>query len=217
MVNTLFPNREFKAYLFDFDGTVADTMPTHFAAWNHALALYGLTLKLEQHKGWAGRPTKEIVQLLSDLHGRPLPTDEILLNKEKYYLSSGASVKAIVPVMDIVKAAHGKKPMAIVSGSRRKAVESTLKALNLSHYFDVLVCAEDYVRGKPAPDCFLQAAEFFKVAPEDCLVFEDGILGIEAAHAAGMECVRVDEAAPTANGVVPTLLHTLAIAERAKK
>jgi HAD superfamily hydrolase (TIGR01509 family) len=188
-----FPDREFKAFLFDFDGTVADTMPVHFAAWNHALSFYGLTLSRDQHLGWAGRPTREIVRLLSEFHGKDLPEDEIMKNKEIYYFKSGGDVKGIIPVVEIIQASHGKIPMAIVSGSRRKPVQSTLEVLGMAHYFDLLVCAEDYVNGKPAPDCFLQAAAHFKVDPKDCLVFEDGLLGIQAAKAAGMECIRVSE------------------------
>jgi HAD superfamily hydrolase (TIGR01509 family) len=56
----------------------------------------------------------------------------------------------------------------------------------------MLVCAEDYVNGKPAPDCFLKAAQFFKVQPADCLVFEDGLLGIQAAQAAGMDYLKIE-------------------------
>jgi HAD superfamily hydrolase (TIGR01509 family) len=192
VIKSFFPDRDFKAFLFDFDGTVADTMPVHLAAWNHALSFYGLTLTLDQHHGWAGRPTREIVRLLSEAHKRELPVDEILKNKETHYMKALPGVKAIIPVLDIIEASYGKIPMAIVSGSRRKPVESTLKQIGLTKYFDHLVCAEDYVNGKPAPDCFLKAAAFFKVDPKDCLVFEDGILGIKAAQAAGMEVLRVD-------------------------
>lgn len=193
MVKTFFPDRDFAAFLFDFDGTVADTMSVHRDAWNHALGVYGLNLTLEQHLGWAGTPTRGIVKLLSEMHKVDLPVDEIMKNKEVHYFSSLHGVKEIIPVVDIIRASHGKIPMAIVSGSRRKPVETTLKHLQLEKYFDTLVCAEDYVKGKPAPDCFLRAAEILKVKPEDCLVFEDAELGILSAHAAGMACLRVSE------------------------
>lgn len=193
MVQQYFPDRGFKAYLFDFDGTVADTMPGHFEAWNHALKAYDVTFTREQHMAWAGRPTREIVRLLSDLYKKDLPVDEILKVKEVHYSKSVHLTKAIVPVFEIIQAAYGKVPMAIVSGSRRNAVASTLKLLKMDHYFDLLVCAEDYEHGKPAPDCFLKAAEFFKVEPADCLVFEDGLLGIQAAQAAGMLYLKIEE------------------------
>lgn len=193
MIKSFFPDRDFKAFLFDFDGTVADTMPVHLAAWNAALQVYDLTLTLEQHRGWAGRPTREIVRLLSEANGVVLGEDEILKAKEVFFRDAGSDVKAIVPVMEIITASHGKVPMAIVTGSRRKPVETLLEQLGIAHYFDLLVCAEDYVNGKPAPDCFLQAAAALGTSPADCLVFEDGLLGIQAAHAAGMECLRVSD------------------------
>ena len=70
-------------------------------------------------------------------------------------------------------------------------MEGSLAALNLLDKFDTLVCAEDYTNGKPAPDCFLAAAERLGVRPEECLVFEDTDMGIESATAAGMASVRV--------------------------
>lgn len=193
MVKTFFPDRDFKAFLFDFDGTVVDTMPPHFQAWNKALALYELTLSREQHLGWAGRPTREIVRLLGELHGKELSYDDISRAKEEHYLNALGSVREIIPVMEIIRASHGKIPMGIVSGSRRKMVEATMKQLGLEKYFGVLVCAEDYVNGKPAPDGFLKAAALLHAAPEECLVFEDAVLGIQAAHNAGMPCLRVSE------------------------
>lgn len=193
MLKKFFPERDFAAFLFDFDGTIADTMSVHRDAWNKALGVYGLSLTLEQHLGWAGTPTRGIVKLLNELHGVELPVDEILKNKEVHYYGSLSGVKEIIPVVDIIRASHGKIPMAVVSGSRRKPVETTLAHLQLTKYFDVLVCAEDYANGKPAPDCFLRAASLLKTKAEDCLVFEDAILGIKAAHAAGMQCLRVEE------------------------
>jgi beta-phosphoglucomutase family hydrolase len=193
MLERFFPQQQFAALLFDFDGTVADTMPPHFDAWNHALSHYGLTLSKEQHLSWAGRPTREIVELLSELHQVKMSYETISKVKEVHYLNSISNVKVITPVVEIIRAAHGKIPMAIVSGSRRKPVETTLQQLSLSGYFDVLVCAEDYTHGKPAPDCFLKAARLLNASPQDCLVFEDGVLGIQAAHQAGMHCLQVSE------------------------
>ena len=194
MVKNFYPDREFKAFLFDFDGTVADTMPAHLVAWNKALGVHGLGLSLEEHLNWAGRPTSEIVKLLSELHKIELSYEEISKSKEFHYMGSISSVKGIIPVVDIIKVSHGQVAMAIVSGSRRKQVQTTLSQLGMSHFFETLVCAEDYVVGKPAPDCFLKAAAILKVEPKDCLVFEDGNLGIQAALAAGMACLRVSEA-----------------------
>lgn len=191
MIEKYFPDKKFSAFLFDFDGTVADTMPAHLSAWNKALEVYGLTFSHEQHMEWAGRPTREILKLLTAKHGINIPADEFVKAKEGHYLNSVANVKGIIPVVEIVRASYGKIPMALVSGSRRKPIETTLEQLQLTKYFSLIVAAEDYVNGKPAPDCFLQAAQALKVEPRDCLVFEDAELGIQAAHAADMACLKV--------------------------
>ena len=193
MLERFFPKTEFKALLFDFDGTVADTMPAHLDAWNQALKVYNLTLSREQHLEWAGRPTKQIVELLNAKHGTKISPEDFTKAKEGDYLASITNVRAIDSVVDIIKFYSGKIPMAVVSGSRHKPVETTLAHLGLAKYFDVLVCAEDYVKGKPDPDCFLLAAEKLGVAAKDCLVFEDAALGIESARRAGMACLRVTD------------------------
>jgi beta-phosphoglucomutase family hydrolase len=193
MLKKYLEHESFAGLLFDFDGTLADTMGAHLDSWNKALKIYDLTLSREQHLAWAGRPTREIVQLLNELHVTNMTYEAIAKEKEKHYLSSLGHVKEIVPVAEIVRHYHRRIPMAIVTGSRRKWVELTMKQLALTPYFDTLVCAEDYVNGKPAPDCFLKAAQLLNVAPENCLVFEDGELGIQAAKAAKMVCLRVTE------------------------
>lgn len=200
MLNKYFPNREFKALLFDFDGTVVDTMGVHLKAWNRGLANYGLTLSRDQHLAWAGRPTRIIVQLLNEMHKIKIPTEEFLREKEVHFFSALHEVKEIASVTEIIKHYHGSLPMAIVTGSRRAAVEKIMAHLDLTKYFDHLVCAEDYAHGKPAPDCFLLGASHLRVDPKDCLAFEDAPLGIDAAQKAGMNCLYVDE---TQNILIP--------------
>lgn len=191
MLKRFFNDRNFAALLFDFDGTIADTMPSHFEAWSQVLNPHNVKFTREQHIAWAGRPTREIVRMLNELHLTNMSYEEISKTKEFHYLQALSSIKEIVSVVEIIRHFHGKLPMAVVSGSRHKPVESTMQHLGLTKYFDAIVCAEDYVHGKPAPDCFLKAAEILKVNPKDCLVFEDAELGIQAGHAAGMTCIRV--------------------------
>lgn len=193
MLKKYFPERDFKALLFDFDGTVADTMAAHLKAWNLGLANYGLTLSREQHIAWAGRPTRNIVQLINEKHNTEISADEFLKQKEIHFFTSLSEVKEVHSVVEIVKHYYGALPMAVVTGSRRAAVDRTLNHLGLTNYFGQLICAEDYVHGKPAPDCFLLGASRLGVRPSDCLAFEDAPLGIEAATSAGMNCLHVGE------------------------
>ncbi|AFY02421.1 HAD family hydrolase [Bdellovibrio bacteriovorus] len=193
MLNKFFPDQSFKALLFDFDGTVADTMPAHLAAWNKALDKYDLSLSRDQHMSWAGRPTARIVEMMNQLHKTDINPEQFVKEKEAHYLASLGDVTTIKSVMEIIQHYHGQIPMAIVTGSRRKIVELTMNQLGIQKYFDTLVCAEDYTQGKPAPDCFLMAAAKIQIAPADCLAFEDAVLGIEAAHTANMNCLKVTD------------------------
>jgi HAD superfamily hydrolase (TIGR01509 family) len=185
------PARSFRAYLFDCDGTIVDSMPLHYIAWKKALAEWNCVFEEPLFYGWGGRPVAEIIAALNHRDGLNMPVDAVARRKEDFYLELLPQIKAIPEVVEHIEAKHGHMPLAVVSGSRRDSVVGSLTALHLIDKFDVLVCAEDYARGKPAPDCFLVAAERLGVPPEDCLVFEDTDLGIEAATAAGMASVRV--------------------------
>jgi beta-phosphoglucomutase family hydrolase len=187
------PAGSFRAYLFDCDGTIVDSMPLHYIAWKQALSEWNCTFEEELFYSWGGRPVTEIIAALNEQQKLSMPVDELARRKEALYFEQVPKIKSIPEVVEHIFAQHGLIPMAVVSGSRRKSVTSSLSALNLLDKFDLLVCAEDYQRGKPAPDCFLAAAEKLGVKPEDCLVFEDTDMGIEAATAAGMASVRVPQ------------------------
>ena len=185
------PAGTFAAYLFDCDGTIADSMPLHYKAWKKALAEYGCTYDEDLFYAWGGKPVRKIIADLNEMHGLDMPIDGLAERKESFYHAQLHELKGIPEVLEHIEAQHGRIPFAVVSGSRRKSVVGSLTALGLLDKFDVLVCAEDYKQGKPAPDGFLLAAEKLSVAPQHCLVFEDTELGIQAATAAGMQSVLV--------------------------
>ncbi len=185
------PAGSFRAYLFDCDGTIVDSMPLHYVAWKQTLAEWKCDFPEDLFYAWGGRPVTEIIADLNQQHGLSMPADAVGRRKEALYYELLPQLQAIPEVVEHVHAQHGNIPMAVVSGSRRNSVVTSLTQLHLLDKFDVLVCAEDYARGKPAPDCFLMAAAKLGVAPADCLVFEDTDLGIQAAEAAGMAAVRV--------------------------
>ncbi len=192
------PDHPFKAYIFDCDGTVADTMPAHFKAWTRAMNELGGTFPEDLFYAWGGRPTTAIVESLNEMFGLSLDMVEAPRIKERYFMELIDEVLPIEPVVALVKEFHGKAPMAVASGGHREIVLKTLDALGLTHYFDTVVAMEDVVNGKPAPDPFLEAARRMGVTPEDCLVFEDSPTGVECANAAGMQYVLVPAAGPRA-------------------
>jgi beta-phosphoglucomutase family hydrolase len=185
------PKGDFKAYLFDCDGTVADSMPLHYIAWKKALAECGCPFDEELFYSWGGVPPIEIVTSLNKMHGLNMPVVETADRKENYYFDQLPQLKAVAEVLEHVDAQYGKIPFGIVSGSTRESVVNSLKTLGLLEKFDTIVASEDYKRSKPAPDAFLLAAKRLGVQPDACLVFEDADIGIQAATAAGMASIRV--------------------------
>jgi HAD superfamily hydrolase (TIGR01509 family) len=185
------PERQFEGYIFDCDGTLADTMPLHFRAWSRTMQEEGGDFPEELFYAWGGRPAAEIVEELNARYGLSMPIVETVNRKEGYFLALLHEVEPIEAIVEVAKRLHGKAPMAVASGGHRELVTATLNYLGIHELFQAVVCAEDYERGKPAPDPFLVAASQLGVPAGNCLVFEDSPTGIQAARSAGMEFVFV--------------------------
>jgi beta-phosphoglucomutase-like phosphatase (HAD superfamily) len=185
------PEGDFKAYLFDCDGTIADSMPLHYVAWKTVLSEWNCEFAEELFYQWGGMPVAEIIATLSQRHGISLPVEDLIRRKEELFYVNLPLMKPVPEVLEHIEARHGEIPFAVVSGSTQVSVRASLTTLNLLDRFETLVCAGDYTRGKPHPEPFLLAAERLGVAPEHCLVFEDAQMGIDAATAAGMASVRI--------------------------
>lgn len=185
------PEGSFKAYLFDCDGTIVDSMPVHYRAWKQALGEWNCVFEEKLFYKWGGRPMPDIISTLNRDQGLNMPIDAVSRRREELYFEMLSQVKAIPEVRALVEAEYGRIPFAIVSGSTREAVTASLEALHLLERFETIICADDYEKGKPDPEGFLLAAERLGVAPRECLVFEDTDMGIQAATAAGMASVRI--------------------------
>jgi HAD superfamily hydrolase (TIGR01509 family) len=185
------PKGSFRAYLFDCDGTIADSMPLHYRAWKMALKEWNCEYDENLFYSWGGKPVRKIIADLNEIHGLNMPVEVIAERKEALYLAQLPQLKPIPEVLEHIEAQYGRIPFAVVSGSRRDSVIGSLTALNLLDRFDTIVSAEDYKNAKPAAHAYLLAAARLGVAPRDCLVFEDTELGIQSATAAGMASVLV--------------------------
>jgi HAD superfamily hydrolase (TIGR01509 family) len=185
------PAGAFRAYLFDCDGTIADSMPLHYRAWKQALDEWNCAFDEELFYAWGGKPPVEIIAILNRMRGLKMPVEQVAERKENLYYALLPELEPVPEVLEHIDAMQGKIPFAVVSGSTRASIVKTLTAVGLLDRFPILVGSEDYARSKPAPDCFLVGAARVGAAPRDCLVFEDTTLGIEAATAAGMASVRV--------------------------
>ncbi|GAA3751830.1 HAD-IA family hydrolase [Plantactinospora mayteni] len=188
------PSGEFQAYLFDCDGTIVDSMPLHYLAWQQALAEWNCDFPEDVFYAWGGRTVVDIIAALNERQGLAMPPAAVARRREDLYRELLPRLTAVPEVRQHIDQAHRRLPFAVVSGSTRESVTASLETLGLLEKFDVLVCAEDYTMAKPDPEGFLLAARLLGVPPESCLVFEDTELGIRAATAAGMASVRVPEA-----------------------
>jgi HAD superfamily hydrolase (TIGR01509 family) len=186
------PTRVYSAYIFDCDGTLADTMPLHHRAWNHGLALAGSGFQLDADAFMlvAGMALEQTVEHWEQAQGVKIDVAAVVEAKAAYFEERRHEITAIAPVVAWARELYrAGKPLAVASGGRRDDVFDTLERLHLRELFPVIVTADDVRMAKPAPDLFLLAAERMGVAPEDCLVIEDSPLGVEAANTAGMDSI----------------------------
>jgi beta-phosphoglucomutase family hydrolase len=199
------PAGPFAGYIFDCDGTLADTMPLHYRAWRRLVDELGGSFPEELFYQWGGRPTTRILESLRDDYGLAASDVHMLAQrKESYFVELIHEVRPIEPVLQIARQFHGTVPLAVASGGFRQLVEHTLEVIGIRHLFDAVVCAEDVERPKPFPDPFLEAARRLNVPARECVVFEDSPVGIKAAEAAGMQWVFVPrEERPDAAGHRP--------------
>ncbi|GIH08142.1 phosphatase [Rhizocola hellebori] len=198
------PPGDFHAYLFDCDGTIVDSMPLHYVAWKQALHEWGCEFPEDLFYAWGGRPATDIIASLNERHGLAMPIDTVDERRDALFRQLLPQLTAVPEVLLHIDDAFGRIPFAVVSGGVRDSVTASLGQLGLLDKFKVMVCAGDYSRSKPDPECFLLAAERLNVAPRHCLVFEDTDLGVQAAIAAGMAYVRVPSAfARSSAGSVP--------------
>ena len=191
---TLLSAGDFKAFLYDCDGTLADNMGLHKKAWVHVAAQQGVFIEDAIIDEFAGLPVPEVVVEINKRYNSNLNPVKFGEDREQMFLNEYMPhIQPVEYVVNHLKAHVGKVKIGVVSGSKRSAVEKTLGILGIAHLPEVLVCAGETPRGKPFPDPFLLAAEKLGVLPEECLVFEDGDAGTKAAEAAGMRWVRIDK------------------------
>ncbi|HYG21825.1 MAG TPA: HAD-IA family hydrolase [Verrucomicrobiae bacterium] len=180
-----------KGLIFDCDGTLADTMPLHWRAWQIVSARYKLHFPEERFYSLGGVPSRDILKMLAEEQGLTLDHIKAAHEKEEAYLPLMAQVEPIHVVVDVARENFGKIPMAVASGGTRQIIPQVLEHLGIRHLFNAVVTSECVVNQKPAPDIFLEAARRIGVEPRLCRAYEDTDLGLQAIRSAGMEAVDV--------------------------
>jgi len=180
-----------KGLIFDCDGTLVDSMPVHMMAWEHSVKLQGGVWDFQYFFSKKGMPDKEIIESYNADFGASLDLPRTMHCKDEYFRSRRDQLKPVRPVVEIAHRYKNLLPMAVASGSTKANVDFQLETLGIKNYFNVILTADDGIAPKPSPDIFLKAASRLGIAPGLCQVFEDGELGLEAAHRAGMHATDV--------------------------
>jgi len=180
-----------KALIFDCDGTLADTMPLHWRAWQVVTERHRLDFPEERFYSLGGVPSRDILKILGQEQGREFDPVAVSKEKEAVYLPLMPQVREIEVVVNIARKYYGIIPMAVASGGIQSHINEVLTHLGIRHLFQAVVTSEDVTRQKPAPDIFLEAARRLGVAPQFCRAYEDTDLGLTAIRAAGMDAIDV--------------------------
>ena len=168
-------------------------MPIHFKAWSITTKKHGISFPEDRFYALGGVSPFEVLRILSSEQGVEVDPEAVTREKESLYMDLITEAEEIHEVMKIVRAYHGKIPMAVASGGTPETVEGILDHCGIRHFFDAIVTSEDVENPKPAPDTFLEASRRINVAPEKCRAYEDADMGMKAILAAGMEAVDVRE------------------------
>ncbi|HEY1661988.1 MAG TPA: HAD-IA family hydrolase [Verrucomicrobiae bacterium] len=180
-----------KGLVFDCDGTLADTMPLHWRAWQIVTQKHDLYFPIDRFYSYGGVPSRDILKILAQEQNKTIDHIAVAHEKEETYLETLAQVTPVHAVLDIAKENFGKIPMAVASGGSQEVICMVLDHLKIRHLFGAIVTNEMVVNQKPAPDIFLEAARRIGVDPKACRGYEDTDLGMEAIRAAGMDAVDV--------------------------
>jgi beta-phosphoglucomutase family hydrolase len=183
--------RMIRGLIFDCDGTLADTMPLHWQAWQSVCQEHGVRFEEERFYAWGGIGSIKIFQTLKDEQGLDIDPVELSRQKEEAFFPFVAGVKPIEPVIRVAREHRGQIPMAVATGGKRRNCEAVLRSLGVLDWFDAIVTSEDVKNQKPHPEIFLSAAEQIGIPPEECRGYEDTDLGMQAVRAAGMDAVDI--------------------------
>jgi beta-phosphoglucomutase len=184
-----------KAILFDFDGTLADTMEDLFSAWKKSFLKFGIEIKKEDYFPLEGTKVLEVAKIISDKYGLNAEPEELVRLKNEFYLQDN-SFSFYPGVVGFIDALHNKGvTKAIVSASQREKLEKTVSKSFLDK-FDAIITSEDYALGKPNPEPYQKAMSKLGLTPAECIVVENAPLGIESAKAAGCYCIAVSSTLP---------------------
>ena len=187
-----------KAFIFDLDGVIVDTARYHFLAWQKLAQELGIEFTPEhneQLKGVSRVRSLDLILELGQVTASQEDKNRWLVQKNEEYLGylkdidNSEILPGVMPILQFLK----EKNQAIALGSASKNARPILEKTGIIHYFDAIVDGNDVTNAKPDPEVFLQAAKLVGASPENAIVFEDSVAGIQAANIANMTSVGIGE------------------------
>lgn len=184
---------KFKAFLFDMNGTMIDDMRYHVHAWHRILHELGADITLQRMKAECYGKNHELIERIFPGRFTNEEKDRMSLQKELQYQREFKPQLQLIPGLAsfLEQSVAARVKMAIGTAAIMSNIDFVLDGLNLRHYFDALVSADDVKHSKPHPETYLECADRLGVLPADCLVFEDSPKGVECAANAGMQAVVI--------------------------
>ncbi len=183
---------DYDGLIFDMDGTLADTMPTHFIAWSKTFKKYGIDFSEDRFYALGGVPAEAIITMLAKEQGQTIDAVAAAIEKEKLFEFLLGEVQPVKEVKAIAQRYRELLPMAVATGSPMWVAEKILTALGMRDWFGAVVTADCIKNPKPAPDIYEKAARLIGVDPQRCHAFEDTELGMQAASSAGMAVININ-------------------------
>ena len=185
--------------IFDWDGVLIDSSAHHEAAWERLAKERGLPLPEGHFKRGFGMKNEVVIPKVLQWGDQPELVQELSLRKEALYreIILERGISTLPGAREWLDQLHENGiPCVIGSSTHRLNIEVSLQVLGLKDFFASIVSAEDVSHGKPDPEVFLVAASRIDRPPSQCVVFEDALVGIEAAHRGGMKVVAVASTNP---------------------
>lgn len=186
-----------KGIIFDMDGVIIDNGAAHDEAWKIFCKKYNINLTDEElRKNLHGRANKDILKYLLRKELQESEVKEYEFEKESMYREFyKKDIKEAEGLIDFLKFLKEKEiKIGIATSSPVENIDFIMDSLNIREYFDFIVNSAMVKRGKPFPDIYLKAVEKIGLKKEECVVFEDSLSGIEAAHMSGIDVIGVTTA-----------------------
>lgn len=197
--------KEIRAVIFDLDGVICSTDEQHYQGWKALADRLGIPFSREVNNRFRGVSRMACMDILEEVGGKCYTEQEKIAYatwKNDYYreLLGEMSPKDLSSEVKSTLDALRAKGYILAIGSSSKNTKYILQRLGLEGYFDAISDGTNIVKSKPDPEVFLKAADFISMPYEKCLVVEDAVAGVEAAHAAGMKAAAVGDAAANDTG-----------------